>query len=238
MTNTWTARWTARRQPFLVLLLLVACAAAPFLVWQSAQGGERRLPSTLAPHGIVVVGDSITARYNSTPGDARQGWWSIVGDHYNAHVTTFAQSGSGYLRPGGECTGNRFIDRMEAFTGRAPSLFIIEGGRNDWSTCERGVYVPASDAVIAHAVDRYLSTVQTFLPHSTRIIVMGPPWGPLEPQDGVRLTRIIEAVATQHGLEFISTTGALNAQRVIDGVHPNQAGSRAIAERVIHALGA
>jgi lysophospholipase L1-like esterase len=228
--------WTARRTPVVAALLLVACIA-PLLAWQSAQGGERRVPSTLAPHGIVVVGDSITARYDDTPGDAKQGWWSIVGHRYHADVTTYAQSGSGYLRPGDVCAGNRFIDRQEAFTSRAPSLFIVEGGRNDWSTCVNGLYVPATDAVIAHAVDSYLTTLQTFLPHSTRIIVLGPPWGPLDPEDGVRVTRIVQAAAKQHDLQFISTTGALNAHRVVDGVHPNLVGSRAIAQRVIHALG-
>jgi lysophospholipase L1-like esterase len=228
--------WTARRTPVVAALLLVACIA-PLLAWQSAQGGERRVPSTLAPHGIVVVGDSITARYDDTPGDAKQGWWSIVGHRYHADVTTYAQSGSGYLRPGEVCAGNRFIDRQEAFTSRAPSLFIVEGGRNDWSTCVNGLYVPATDAVIAHAVDGYLTTLQTFLPHSTRIIVLGPPWGPLDPEDGVRVTRIVQAAAKQHDLQFISTTGALNAHRVVDGVHPNLVGSRAIAQRVIHALG-
>jgi lysophospholipase L1-like esterase len=232
MTKTLAAN---RRS--VILLLAVVALLAPFLAWQGAQGGERRVPSTLAPHGIVVVGDSITAKYNDTPGSAMQGWWSIVGHRYHADVTTYAQSGSGYVRPGHACTGNRFIDRQEAFTSQAPSLFIIEGGRNDWSTCVDGSYVPSSDAVIAHAVDSYLSTLQTFLPHSTRIIVLGPPWGPLDPHDGARVTRIIEAAARQHKLEFISTTGTLNADRVVDGIHPNLLGSRAIAERVIDALG-
>ena len=232
-----TKTLTANRRSVILLLALVALMA-PFVAWQGAQGGERRVPSTLAPHGIVVVGDSITARYNDTPGDAKQGWWSIVGHRYHAEVTTYAQSGSGYLRPGHECTGNRFIDRQEAFTSQAPSLFIVEGGRNDWSACDHGMYVPATDAVIEHAVDSYLSTLQTFLPRSTRIIVLGPPWGPLDPQDGVRVTRIIEAAAKAHKLQFISTTGALDSsKRVVDGIHPNLIGSRAIAKRVIAALG-
>ncbi len=220
-----------------VVVLIMVILAAPFLIWQSAQGGERSAPSTMAPHGIVVVGDSITARYNNTPGNPQQGWWSIVGHRYDANVTTFAQSGSGYLRPGLGCTGNRFIDRPEAFTSRAPSLFIVEGGRNDWSRCVDGFYEPATDAMIAHAVNRYLTTLQTFLPRSTRIVVVGPPWGPLDPQDGARVTRIIHTAAKQHKLQFISTGGALTPDRVIDGIHPNLIGSRAIAQRVIRALG-
>ena len=91
--------------------------------------------------------------------------------------------------------------------------------------------------MIAHAVNRYLTTLQTFLPRSTRIVVVGPPWGPLDPQDGARVTRIIHTAAKQHKLQFISTGGVLTPDRVIDGIHPNLIGSRAIAQRVIRALG-
>jgi len=220
-----------------VIAILAALLIAPFIAWQGASGDERvSVASPLAPRGIVVVGDSITARYNDEPGDEDQGWWSIAGHHFDTTVTPFAQSGSGYLRPGHDCRGNTFIDRPDAYTGPAPSLLIIEGGRNDWAMCENGTFVTAPDDVIAHAVDRYLDTLQTFLPKSTRIVVLGPPWGPLDPVNQQRVTAIIRAQATEHGLQFISTQGALTADRVVDGVHPNRQGSLAIARRVIAAL--
>ena len=219
-----------------VLAILAALLVAPFIAWQGATGDESVTVSRIAPRGIVVVGDSITARYNDEPGDEKQGWWSITGDHFHAKVTRYAQSGSGYLRPGLDCTGNRFIDRPDAYAGTAPSLLIVEGGRNDWAACEDGQFVTAPDDMIEHAVDRYLDTLQTFLPKSTRIVVLGPPWGPLDRADGLRVTAIIRAQAEQHGIEFISTRGALTADRVIDGVHPNRQGSLAIARRVIAAL--
>ena len=219
-----------------VLAILAALLVAPFIAWQGATGDESVTVSRIAPRGIVVVGDSITARYNDEPGDEKQGWWSITGDHFHAKVTRYAQSGSGYLRPGLACTGNRFIDRPDAYAGTAPSLLIVEGGRNDWAACEDGQFVTAPDDMIEHAVDRYLDTLQTFLPKSTRIVVLGPPWGPLDRADGLRVSAIIRAQAEQHGIEFISTRGALTADRVIDGVHPNRQGSLAIARRVIAAL--
>lgn len=225
---------TALRTPIIAALAL-AVLLAPLLAWNAA-GGKASATSVVAPRGIVVVGDSITARYNDEPGDDMQGWWSIVGRHYNASVTTYAQSGSGYLRPGKLCTGNRFIDRQAAFTGDPPSLFIVEGGRNDWAVCDDGRFYRAADGVIEHAVDGYLRTLRTFLPRSTRIIVMGPPWGPADPENGVRVTRIIEAMAAKHGLEFVATMGALTHEGVVDGVHPNRAGNVAIADRVISAL--
>ena len=226
---------TAARTPIVVLLALVL-VLTPLLA-RNAAGGKASATSVVARRGIVVVGDSITARYNDQPGDGMQGWWSMVGRHYDAKVTTYAQSGSGYLRPGEMCSGNRFIDRQAAFTGAAPSLFIIEGGRNDWAECEGHHFVTAPDATIEHAVDGYFSTLRTFLPRSTRIIVMGPPWGPADPENGKRVTAIIQSLAEKHGLEFISTTGALTQRRVVDGVHPNRLGSVAIANRVISALG-
>ena len=219
-----------------VLATLAALLIAPFIAWQGATGDERVTVSRIAPRGIVVVGDSITARYNDNPGDERQGWWSITSDHFHAQVTRYAQSGSGYLRPGHACTGNTFIDRPDAYAGPAPSLLIVEGGRNDWAACEDGGFVDAPNDVIEHAVDRYLDTLQTFLPKSTRIVVLGPPWGPLDPANGARVTAIIRAQAKQHGIQFVSSRGALTADRVIDGVHPNRQGSLAIARRVIAAL--
>jgi lysophospholipase L1-like esterase len=229
-------RATTRRS--VAIALVVATIIAPFIAWQDAQGGERGSVSAIAPRGIVVVGDSITARYDDHVGGDEQGWWSVVGRRLDANVRTYAQSGSGYLRPGHRCTGDRFIDRPDAYAGDAPSILIVEGGRNDWSRCVDGVFVPSTDREVRHAVDTYLDVLQTWLPRSTRIIVLGPPWGPLDPDNGRRITAIVEAAAQAHGLQFISTTGALTPSRVVDGVHPNRAGSVAIARKVLAALDA
>lgn len=225
---------TTRRS--LLVAIVAALLIAPFIAWQSATGDERVTVSTLAPRGIVVVGDSITARYNDEPGDAEQGWWSMTGDHFNAEVTRYAQSGSGYLRRGHACEGDTFIDRRDAYAGPAPSLLIVEGGRNDWAMCRDGRYATAPDDVIARAVDRYLDTLQRFLPRSTRIVVLCPSWGPRDLIEQLRVTAIIEAQAKQHGIQFISTRGTLTADRVIDGVHPNRLGNLTIARRVIATL--
>lgn len=218
------------------MAFVLVILAAPFIAWQGAQGGEDRATSTIAPHGIVVVGDSITARYDNTPGGPEQGWWSIVGQRLGADVTTYAQSGSGYLRPGKRCTGNRFIDRRQVFTGSVPSLVIVEGGRNDWAICRGGRFVPASDDAIKHAVDGYLDMLLTSLSGPTRIVVMGPPWGPLDKANGVRVTAIIKDSARRHGLEFIDMQGVLTADRVVDGIHPNRHGNEAIAARMLSQL--
>lgn len=234
--TTKTPRRSARRS--LLVALVLALLAGPFVAWQGAQGDGTRPVSTLAPHGIVVVGDSITARYNDEPGDPDQGWWSVTGRRFDADVRTYAQSGSGYLRPGHRCTGDRFVDRPDAFMGPAPSIVIVEGGRNDWARCVDGTFVTATDDELRHAVSTYLGVLKTYLPPTTRIVVLGPPWGPLDRAEGARVTAVIAHAAEAQGLQFVSTRGALTADRVVDGVHPNRAGSLAIARRVIRALDA
>ncbi|KQP27128.1 hypothetical protein ASF37_11290 [Aeromicrobium sp. Leaf289] len=189
------------------------------------------------PQGVVVVGDSITARYDDDPGSPEQGWWSFVGRHFDTEVRTFAQSGSGYQRPGHRCGGNRFIDRPEAFEGPAPSVFIVEGGRNDWATCRQGGLVESTDAAVQQAVDRYFDVVERSLPRTTRIVVLGPPWGPLDPWQQRRITSIVHTAAKRHGLEYVATKGSLDRPgRTVDGVHPTLAGSRALGDVVIDAL--
>ena len=217
--------------------VVVTMTIALLVAWQSARGGEQPDPNGPFNRGIVVVGDSITAEYNDDKGDDFQGWWSMVGRHFGAHVTTHAQTGSGYLRQGLECEGNRFIDRPEAFRGTAPSLFIVEGGRNDWASCIEGRHVEAPSAEIAQAVNHYLDVLQANLPHSTRIVVLGPPWGTIDQLGRRKLTAIVYAAAEAHGVQYVSTIGTLDRRdHVIDGVHPNRAGSRALADRVIAAL--
>ncbi len=217
--------------------VVAVVTAALLMAWQSARGGEQ--PSATGPFsgGIVVVGDSITAAYNDDPGDAFQGWWSIVGRHFGAHVTTYAQSGSGFVRQGLACNGNRFIDRPEAFTGTTPALFVVEGGRNDWASCIEGRHVQATDRDLEIAVNHYLDVLQRALPRSTRIVVLGPPWGPFDQRASLGITSIIRKAARDHGLQYVNTAGTLDrTNRVVDGVHPNRAGSVALANRVIRAV--
>jgi len=217
--------------------VVVTMTVALLAAWQTARGGETPDPNGPFKRGIVVVGDSITAEYNDDEGDDLEGWWSMVGRHFGAHVTTHAESGSGYLRQGLACSGDRFIDRAEAYRGTAPSLFIVEGGRNDWASCIEGRHVEAPDADIALAVDHYLDVLQANLPGSTRIVVLGPPWGTLDQLGRQRLTAIIQAAAKAHDVQFISTVGTIDRrERLTDGIHPNRAGSRALADRVIAAL--
>lgn len=220
-----------------VVVLTTALVLTPLLVsWRDLAGGEAVATSVVAPNGIVVVGDSITAMYDDEPGSETQGWWSLVGRELSAPVTTFAQSGSGYLRRGAHCTGDRFIDRADAYAALAPSVLIVEGGRNDWAYCGPDGYLVAPEEMVAEAVERYLTTLATFVPSSTHIVLLGPAWGPKDHEHAARITSVLRQAAGRHGLTFIDLAGTLDASTVVDGTHPNRAGSEAIAERVLETL--
>lgn len=221
-----------RRHVVAVLMGAALLSSTPLLGWENAEGDA---PVDMTLSSIVVVGDSITARYNDRPGDVDQGWWSVVARHYRAGVRTYAQTGSGYLRPGLACTGDRFGDRIPAFFAPSPSVFIIEGGRNDWARCVDGTFRTATDAQIASAANEYMDAVARLVPASTRVLVLTP-WGPRQPLERMRVTAIIRSAAERHGFEFVDTSGALGPNEVTDGVHPNRAGSLAIADRVIAAI--
>lgn len=213
----------------LVLPLLAVMLCAPVVVQRVAVSADG--PT------VTVVGDSITANYNDQEGDDLEGWWSMVGRRYGAEVTTYAESGSGYLRPGGLCDGSRFIDRPLALMSGSPDVMIIEGGRNDWADCEGERYWRAADPDVRSAVDEYLDVVASSLGSATRVIVLGPVWGPKDSRHEERIRAIIESSADSHDMEFIDTRGVLPAEHVMDGTHPNRRGSAALARRVIDGIG-
>lgn len=196
-----------------------------------------RVTASASSTRVAVIGDSITARYNNHPGNAKQGWWSFVGRHYRVQVETFAQSGSGYGRRGHQCTGNTFGDRLAAVRKYRPTVVFVEGGRNDWAYCRSGRLRHASNARVEKSVDSFLTELENTVPTGTKIYVLGPPWGPKDLDQRERVTAIVKASANAHGMSYISTRGSFSKDRVRDGIHPNRAGSLKLGTKVIKAVG-
>lgn len=214
---------------WIVIALVCTLLLAPLVL--------QRVTASASGAGIVVIGDSISERYNDDPGSAEQAWWSVVGRHYEATVTTFAESGSGFVRLGHRCTGTRFRDRLAEVAKSAPKIVIVEGGRNDSAFCKRETLAESSNAMVRVAVDRFLTNLQNALDPNTTIYVLGPPWGSLNASERSRITSIIKSSAQRHHMRFIDTRGVFNGNRTIDGIHPNRAGSVALGNRVIKGIG-
>lgn len=212
----------------IVFALVCTLLIAPLVV--------QRVTAAASNPRIAVFGDSISARYNDKPGNSRQAWWSIVGRHYKIGVKTFAQSGSGYVRDGRRCTGNRFGDRVDAVARSSPRIVIVEGGRNDWAYCTGRALSETSNAQVKAAVDRFLTKLKRALP-TTKIYVLGPPWGTRDASQRSRINSIIKSSAKRHQMLFIDTQGVFEGKRTLDGTHPNRVGSKALGNRVIEAIG-
>lgn len=214
---------------WIVLSLLCILVTAPFLL---QRGGA----SASGPV-IAIIGDSISARYDDSPGSQMQAWWSVMGRHYGAHVNIFAESGSGYVRNGHACSGTRFVDRLDDVAATEPTIVIIEGGRNDWAYCKGDGVALTTDALVTSSVDDFFTKLKQAVVPGTTIIVLGPPWGPEQPEEQARVSAIVETAALRHRLRFIATDGVFDGDRTIDGIHPNRAGSTALGNTVVKALG-
>ncbi|GAA1737937.1 SGNH/GDSL hydrolase family protein [Aeromicrobium alkaliterrae] len=215
----------------------VAAAAAAVVAVSTALlagPGNDRASAGAAPT-MLVIGDSISASYVDEPGSPKQAWWSFVARELGYETTVLAEAGSGYQRPGSQCRGTTFPQRPGVFEQPPPSLILVEGGRNDWARCDGTDLVPVPSEEVLAAADAFLERLTTTYPDA-RVVVLAPPWGPLQQQYVDDVTAAIETAADRNGCEFLPMDGVLPEDRTPDGVHPDLDGSRAIAEVVLTAL--
>lgn len=224
--------WLRRRRWWVAGAVLGVLAVAVVLV-VAELGGERAQAGD--SRSMVVVGDSISASYNDEPGSPLQAWWSLVARELGYTATVLAEAGSGYQRPGAGCTGTAFGDRPGVFDQPPPDLVVVEGGRNDWARCDGTDLVEVDPGVVLAAADDFLGRLTRAYPEA-RIVVLAPPWGPLQLRYADDVTAAVETAADRHGCEFVRMDGVLPEERTPDGVHPDLGGSQAIAETVLRAL--
>lgn len=220
-----SGRAAVRPLVILAAAVLVLAAFATSLMDSSATASD---DDASRPH-IAVMGDSITSSYIDVFGSERQGWWSMLGQRLQMRVSTSAEDGSGFVRHGLDCGGTRFFDRRHNLLGA--NVIIIEGGRNDWLRCGGGE--PVTHADVRTAVREFLGWIAAQEIPRQNVYVLTP-WGTLDRDAGIAMTRIIEPETRLRGFHFIDTWGALSApERTHDGVHPTLAGSRALYETVL-----
>lgn len=189
---------------------------------------------------LTVEGDSISALRPDglTP---EQRWPQQVARHYRVPLRLFAQSRSGYVRPGGGENGTTFMQRIEQVVATRPDTIIVMGGRNDFRANDTR---NTRKGEVEAAAARYIAALQSRLRY-TRIVVVGPPWGATSRGTNdvtVRrvYTEIRQAASKQH-VEFVETYhGILNPQSLgnthEDGTHATAQGHQAITRRVLAGL--
>lgn len=210
--------------------------------------GLSHAPAHARPYGdgrMVVVGDSISEvpRYNDIRGSSKRAWWSFLADAADLRPVSYGESGSGYGKKGA-CTGTSFLERMKRPSRtaniKAASAVRIEGGVNDFETCEYDDVAqkwnkkPFDVEALRREVDATFAYVKSIRKQRNSVYVFVP-WGWREELKQYRtpIVKIIRELALKSGLAYVPASTILSsAARSNDGVHPNLAGSKALALKV------
>ncbi|TDD65840.1 SGNH/GDSL hydrolase family protein [Actinomadura rubrisoli] len=237
----------ARRGAAILVLCLGLTAVLPAVAGCAALGGQvhrsaaaagpaaKPAPARAAAPVVMFLGDSYTvgergAQPETTyaPATARLlGWQVVVG----------GRAGTGFVARGGG--REPFLELFESQLGwrPAPDMLLVSGGHNDWR-------IPAPQvAAAAHVV---LERARQRWP-GTHLVLMGPLWGnDTPPPKALAVRDGLKALAAQLGIPFIDPiaerwitgnrrSGQGNAPVLIrgDGTHPNLAGHRYLAARLV-----
>jgi lysophospholipase L1-like esterase len=183
---------------------------------------------------VMILGDSYTAGLPDVAPEqtfaadtARRLKWQLI---------IAGQYGSGFVTPGrtGKTFGTLFDEQLA--WRPAPDMVVVSGGHNDW---------PRSYDQVTSAARRLLTAIRHRWPDS-RLVLMGPLWGSDPPPKGLQVRDALQQAAGELRVPFIDPlaeqwitgdihSGIGNAPAYIrrDGTHPNPAGNRYFADRLI-----
>ncbi|HEX2312846.1 MAG TPA: SGNH/GDSL hydrolase family protein [Thermomonospora sp.] len=217
------------------LVLLCGCSGTQT---PAARKSPRPKAEPVRPHAPVVfmLGDSYTAGIPSVPPEetyaaetARRLGWQVVIAGY---------AGTGFVARGRVGKDFAALFHAQLAWRPAPDMVVVSGGHNDR-------YPPAR---VRGAADRLLRDIRTRWPRS-QVVLMGPLWGGDPPQRALLIRDVLRDAARTHQVPFVDPlagrwiTGHIrrdtgNARRYIlrDGTHPNAAGNRYLADRLVTEL--
>jgi len=191
-------------------------------------------PTTTAtePDVAVFLGDSYTQGWGASEPIVK--WTTLVA--YDAGWTEVneGQGGTGYVTTAGVASCGQadcpaYPDRVAGIVAAAPDVVVIAGGQNDrWA-------LATDPALVQAAVDRTFSLLREGLPNA-RLIAVGPSTAEPATTMITDLDGWVRAAADRVGAEYVSLLDPVVIQGAMvasDGVHVNDAGHRAIADRVL-----
>jgi lysophospholipase L1-like esterase len=196
-------------------------------------GGHEATPPATAPV-VMMLGDSYTAGIPTTPPEAT--YAAETARRLNWQIVIAGYRGTGFVTPGRVGKTFMMLYDEELAWRPAPDMVIVAGGHNDW---------PHDPRLVATAAQRLLTKIQQRWPGTT-LVLTGPMWGGDPSRAALRTRNALKGVANEMQIPFIDPlqerwiTGGIhrksgNARRYIrgDGVHPNAAGNRYFADRLI-----
>ena len=224
---------TARRRIFVYLAISALVVSLGGVVgWQI--GSRSDIPqaappdTTSVPESVPVVaflGDSYSKGIGASTNGKR--WTTLLSAAMGWSELNLAEGGSGYTTTYlGQKTD--YSIKLDVITAAQPDIVVVSGGRN---------YYEAGTASITGAVALSLFAAIKAAANQTKLIVTSPIWDATEPPtEFATLIDGVKAATASAGGRYLDIGEPLAAQPDMiapDGLHPNDAGHRAIATAVL-----
>lgn len=222
---------------FFALVSMLVVALSGLVGWQigSSSAPSHALPSTSSrtiPDSVPVVafmGDSYTKGIGASSNGKR--WTTLVSAAMGWSELNLAEGGSGYATTYlGQKTD--YSIKLDVIAAAQPDIVVVSGGRND--------YEAGTSPVVGVTAASLFESIKTLVPNA-ELIVTSPIWdSSMAPPDFATLVEAVKAAANSADARHIALDEPL-AQHPwlldLDGLHPNDAGYRVIAETVVTAMG-
>jgi lysophospholipase L1-like esterase len=197
-----------------------ACACTP---------GPVSGPANAAAPVAAFLGDSYTWGWGITERSRR--WSTLVAHQMGWEERNFGVGGTGYSTYSDK--GQAYRYRADEITAVAPNIVVVSGGVND----RRDI---ASDReAVVEAVEQTYENLREHLPRA-RIIAVGPTFLDQVTPDLIALDEAVRGAARDVGADYVSLISPTYVLRPDefnpDGLHVNDEGHRAIADRVVSVL--
>lgn len=198
--------------------------------------------STLAPAAparpklpiVSFIGDSYTQGTGASSKESR--WSTLVSQQLGWDELNVGRGGTGYVTTAGRsacglATCLSYPDMVTSATGQNVTAVVISGGYNDFKAFSTD---PAS---VVAGIDKTFNDVRAAMP-DVKIIALGPTVPGNVTPTVEAFDKAVQAAAARVGAQYISLIApdVSSKEMLTDGVHVNDAGHKAIADRVIAAL--
>jgi lysophospholipase L1-like esterase len=225
-----------------ILVVVLAALASLYALPANSAGVDRtqlqaRYQRVTLTDGPVVtrtaafIGDSYTIGAGASEMDKR--WTTLVSERMGWKELNFGHGGTGYVNVPVKTHSPNYLGVLGDVSAASPDVVVVSGGQNDM-----GAFAQDSLAVSQAIADTYAGLRQR-LPNA-RIVAVGPS-APGDITASVTAFDLAVQTAAQHvGAEYVSLlapTPVIQHDMVIaDGVHVNDSGHEAIADRIVSIL--